>query len=80
MIEGYLTINEVAEKWNVSARRVRTMCSNGQIEGVAKLGKAWAIPLSSEKPSDGIVTTGEYKVRRSGGCSENNRAVSGEAA
>ena len=39
MIEGYLTINEVAEKWDVSARRVRTMCLNGQIVGAAKLGK-----------------------------------------
>lgn len=37
------------------------MCSNGQIAGAAKLGKVWAIPLSSEKPPDGRVTTGEYK-------------------
>ena len=61
MIEGYLTINEVAEKWNVSARRVRTMCSNGQIAGAAKLGKVWAIPISSEKPIDSGITSGEYR-------------------
>lgn len=61
MIDGYLTINEVAEKWNVSARRVRTMCSNGRIDGAAKLGKVWAIPISSEKPIDGRVTSGEYR-------------------
>ena len=61
MIDGYLTINEVAEKWNVSARRVRTMCYNGQINGAAKLGKVWAIPISSEKPIDGRVTSGEYR-------------------
>ena len=61
MIEGYLTINEVAEKWNVSARRVRTMCLNGQIAGAAKLGKVWAIPISSEKPIDSRITSGEYR-------------------
>lgn len=61
MIEGYLTINEVAEKWNVSPRRVRTMCLNGQIVGAAKLGKVWAIPTSAEKPIDGRVTSGGYR-------------------
>ena len=61
MIEGYLTINEVAEKWNVSARRVRTMCLNGQIVGAVKLGKVWAIPVASENPADGRVTSGEYR-------------------
>lgn len=60
MIDGYLTINEVAEKWNISARRVRTMCSNGKIEGSAKLGKVWAIPENAEKPADGRITSGEY--------------------
>lgn len=61
MIEGYLTINEVAEKWNVSARRVRTMCLNGQIAGAAKLGKVWAITISAEKLADGRVTSGEHR-------------------
>lgn len=60
MIDGYLTINEVAEKWNVSARRVRTMCSNGKIDGAAKLGKVWAIPCTTEKPMDRRITTGKY--------------------
>ena len=57
MIDGYLTINEVAEKWNVFARIVRTMCLNGQIAGAAKLGKVWAIPTTVEKPIDGRVTS-----------------------
>lgn len=37
------------------------MCSNGQIVGAAKLGKVWAISISSdEKPDDGRVTTEKY--------------------
>ncbi len=39
MIDGYLTINEVAENWSVTLRIVRAMCLNGQISGVAKLGR-----------------------------------------
>lgn len=68
MIDGYLTINEAAENWNVSARRVRTMCLNGQIEGAAKLGRVWAIPISSKKPIDGRVITGKYKNWRKRNC------------
>lgn len=72
MIEGYLTINEVAKKWNVSARRVRAMCSNGQIVGATKIGKIWAIPVSSEKPLDGRITSGKYKNWRN---TKNSKSV-----
>lgn len=61
MIEGYMTINELAEKWGVTPRRIRTMCSNGQISGAAKLGREWAIPSDVLRPDDRRVTTGEYK-------------------
>ena len=61
MIDGYFTINEIAEKWEVTPRRVRAMCMNGQIVGAAKLGRIWAIPIDSEKPNDGRVTTGQYR-------------------
>lgn len=37
------------------------MCLNGQIGGAAKLGREWAIPANAERPSDGRVTTGEYR-------------------
>lgn len=60
MIEGYLTINEVAEKWAITPRRVRAMCLNGQISGAAKLGREWAVPVEAQKPIDGRITTGEY--------------------
>ena len=64
MIDGYMTINEVAEKWEVTPRRVRAMCLNGQISGAAKLGREWAIPTNAERPSDGRITTGEYRNLR----------------
>ena len=60
MINGYLSINDVAKKWNLTHRRVRTMCSDGQIKGAAKLGREWAVPEDAERPADGRVTSGDY--------------------
>lgn len=61
MIEGYLTIKEIAKKWKITPRRVRAMCLNGQIDGAAKLGREWVIPVDVIRPIDGRVTTGKYK-------------------
>lgn len=60
MIEGYMTINEVAEKWSISPRGVRAMCLEGKIPQAAKLGRIWVIPSEVERPLDGRITTGEY--------------------
>ena len=61
MINGYLTVNEIAEKWNISPRRVQVMCASGKISGAVKFGRSWAIPEDIERPSDRRVTTGEYR-------------------
>ena len=61
MIDGYLSISEVAKKWKLTPRRVRAMCENGQIDGAAKLGRTWAVPVDAERPKDGRITTSEYK-------------------
>ena len=67
MINGYLSINDVAEKWNLSPRRVRGMCLNGQIPGASKLGREWAIPVEAERPKDKRITSGEYMNWRKNG-------------
>lgn len=59
-MEGYLTIKEVADKWNVTPRRVQRMCLDGKIIGAQKFGRDWAIPENTEKPKDGRITSGEY--------------------
>ena len=60
-MEGYLTIKEIASKWNITPRRVQKMCSEGLIDGVQKFGNAWVIPENAERPKDGRVKTGKYK-------------------
>lgn len=56
-----LTIKEVAEKWNVTPRRIQKMCADGRILGARKFGRDWAIPIDTEKPLDARVKTGQYR-------------------
>lgn len=48
----FLTVTEAAEKWGISARRVRLLCANGEINGVIRKGKVYRIPAEAEKPLD----------------------------
>ena len=50
---AYMTANEAAEKWNISHRRVITLCRENRIENVAMLGNMWIIPIDAVKPEDG---------------------------
>ncbi len=49
----YMTVKDAAEKWNISERRVRVLCSEGKISGVCHEGHSWKIPTDAKKPSDG---------------------------
>ena len=49
----YITTKEAAEKWELSDRRVRVLCSQEKIEGVMKQGKSYMIPADAQKPGDG---------------------------
>ena len=51
----WITAQQAAEKWGITARRVQALCQNGQIDGVVRLGKAWLIPKNVPKPGDGRV-------------------------
>ena len=61
MLEGYATVQEMAEKRGLNERTVQTMCATGRIEGLAKFGRSWAIPKDTEKPTDNRVKSGAYK-------------------
>lgn len=56
----YLTVKEIAEKWGISERRVRILCSEGKIEGAVHEGRKWKIPFDAVKPEDG-----RYKSNKS---------------
>ncbi len=49
---AYMTASEAAEKWNISHRRVLTLCKQKRITNVATLGNMWIIPIDAQKPED----------------------------
>ncbi len=53
MVVEYMTTKQTAEKWNISDRRVRVLCSEGKVEGAIKDGKLYKIPINARKPADG---------------------------
>lgn len=59
-MNNYITLAEVAEKWNLSSRRVRKLCEDGRIEGAIKFGRNWAIPQNVDKPTDKRIKSGRY--------------------
>lgn len=48
----FLTTTEMAEKWNITRRRIATLCKEGRIEGAVLKGKTWLIPDDAAKPED----------------------------
>ncbi|MGN1031990.1 MAG: Fic family protein [Intestinibacter sp.] len=56
----FMTVKQAAEKWGISDRRIRELCSEGKIQGAYKEGRAWKIPIDVTKPADG-----RYKSKKS---------------
>ena len=54
-----MNAKQAAEKWNISDRRVRTLCIKGQIKGAYRIGKIWYIPDGTDKPKDGRIKVKE---------------------
>ena len=46
----YLSVNEIAKKWNISQRSVRNYCAQGRVNGAFLTGKTWNIPEDAQKP------------------------------
>ena len=48
----FFTTTEMAKKWNISRRRIATLCRDGRIAGAVLKGRTWLIPEDAEKPDD----------------------------
>ena len=46
----YISVTEIAKKWDVSERSVRNYCAQGRVNGAFLVGKTWNIPENAEKP------------------------------
>jgi len=49
----FMNVKEASEKWGVSDRRIRVLCSEGKIPGAYQEGRGWKIPIDAIKPTDG---------------------------
>ena len=58
---GYLSARETAEKWNISQRRVATLCAERRVTGAMFVGNMWIIPDNAVKPQDKRVHSGPAK-------------------
>lgn len=56
----FMTVKQASEKWGISDRRIRVLCSAGKIPGVYREGRSWKIPMDARKPADG-----RYKSKES---------------
>lgn len=51
MKSTYIKAKELAEKWNVTPRRINQLCADGMLPGSCKEGKFWLIPNDVDKPA-----------------------------
>lgn len=55
----YISVKQASEKWSISDRRVRVLCSEGKIPGAYQDGRSWKIPADAAKPVDGRYRSAE---------------------
>ena len=56
----FMTVKQASEKWGISDRRIRVLCSEGKIIGAYQEERGWKIPADAKKPADG-----RYKSKES---------------
>jgi hypothetical protein len=49
-INGYITVQEAAQKWGVTDRQVQIWCKDGKIPGATMLSRIWIIPENAKRP------------------------------
>ena len=57
-MNGYITVQEAAEKWGVTPRQVQILCKENHIKEDMRMSRIWIIPENANKP------TGEKKAKR----------------
>lgn len=55
-----MLVKEAAKLWNLTERRVSSLCKEGKIKGAKKQGRSWLIPIDAQKPVDHRIKSGAY--------------------
>jgi len=51
-MNGYITVQEAAEKWGITPRQVQILCKGNRIKGATRMSRIWIIPEDAEKPTN----------------------------
>lgn len=49
-MKSYMSVQDAAESWNISQRRIQILCSENRIPGAVKQSGVWLIPNGTKKP------------------------------
>jgi len=59
-MSNMMTINETADRWNISNTRIAKLCRENRIDGARKENGVWLIPENAQRPADGRIKSGAY--------------------
>ena len=65
-MEEYMSIQQAAEKWGISERRIQVLCGEERVPGAFRIGRVWVIPSDAQKPMDARIKSGKYIKRKDG--------------
>ena len=51
-MNGYITVQEAAEKWGVTPRQVQILRNANRIAGAPRMSRIWITPENAEKPTN----------------------------
>ena len=47
-MSGYISVAEMAERWQLTVRRVQVLCNQQRIQGAIKQSGIWLIPFDAK--------------------------------
>lgn len=61
MDDDYISIKEIADKWDISLRQMQIYCKAGRIPGAKKINNNWVVPKDSKRPENIRNLSGEKR-------------------
>lgn len=50
-MNGYITVQEAAQKWGITPRQVQILRKEERIIGATRMSRIWVIPENAKKPT-----------------------------
>ena len=60
-MNGYMTVQEAAEKWGVTPRQVQILCKESRIAAAARMSQGWIVPGYADEPAQESTTRARTK-------------------